>query len=101
MSSKSWHLVTKTRRTADALGAKSCSRDHYHKPLEGIDVTLSAGYTAQVRRAVVSLVLAPEWKTYEDILAVLEGTKEDSLGKTGPFEKSLTSPVFEKIGSER
>ena len=35
---KSW---IKTRRTADTFGAKSCPRDHYHKPLEGIEATLS------------------------------------------------------------
>ena len=73
LPSKSWYLITKTRRTADALGAKSCQHDHYHKALEGIEVTtLSAGYTAQIRRAVVNLILAPEWEIYEDTMAVVE-----------------------------
>ena len=42
------------------LGAKSCPRDQYQKPLEGIEVTLPDGYTAQFRRAAVDLVLPPE-----------------------------------------
>ena len=74
LSSKSWYLVTKNRNTSDALGSKACPRDHYHKPLEREEVTLSAGYTAVFRRAVVDLILAPERKTYEDSLAAWESS---------------------------
>ena len=73
--------MTKTRKTSDALGSKACPRDHYHKPLERDEVTLSAGYTAVFRRAVVDLIMAPERKTYEDTLAALE-SHEGREGET-------------------
>ena len=100
LSSKSWYLVTKTRITSDALGAKTCLKDHYHKPLERDEVTLSAGYTASFRRAVVSIILAPERKTYEDTLALLDVSSEKhaatchlgSDGKTLPAEDVLVPP---------
>ena len=53
-------------------------RDHYHKPLEGIEVTLSAGYTAQFRRAVVNLVLAPESETFGEALALFDKIQLES-----------------------
>ena len=90
--------VTKTRTTADALGAKSCPGDHYHKPLEGIEVTLSMGYTAQFRRAVVNLVLAPEGGTYGEALALFDKVQleneEISAGKTA---LELIAPVATKF----
>ena len=84
--------MTKTRHTSDALGAKACPRDHYHKPLERDEVTLSAGYTAVFRRAVVDLILAPETKTYEDSLAAWE-SQEGCEGQTLP---ELIAPALVK-----
>ena len=87
--------------------AKSCPRDRYHKPLEGSDVTLSAGCAAQLRHAVVKLILAPEWKTYEDTLAVVEGqestgicaaecTAHDDMGAVKTVQGiSLIAPTLE------
>ena len=91
-------MVTKTRTTADALGAKSCPGDHDHKPLEGIEVTLCAGYTAPFRRAVVNLVLAPEGGTYGEALALFDKAqleKDDtSAGKSVP---ELVAPIVTKF----
>jgi hypothetical protein len=96
LSSKSWYLVTKTRITSDALGAKTCLKDHYHKPLERDEVTLSAGYTASFRRAVVSLILAPERKTYEDTLALLDVSSERHAAtfRLGSDGKTLPAGVL-------
>ena len=103
LSSKSWYLLTKTRTTADALEAKSCPGDHFHKPLEGIEVTLSAGYTAQFRRAVVNLVLAPENGTYDEALALVDKIQlecEDTgAGKTAPGLIAPVTTKFDEKGS--
>ena len=103
LSSKSWYLVTKTRSTADALGAKSCPGSRYHKALEGAEVTLSAGYTAQFRRTVVDLVLAPENGTCDEALALFdktqwqqEGAKEAPI-RAGKTALEFTAPVVAKF----
>ena len=58
-------------------------------------MTLSAGYTAPFRRAVVNLVLAPERKTYEDTLAVWESLQK-SAGSEGQTLPELIAPALVK-----
>ena len=95
LSSKSWYLITKTRTTSDALGAKVCPGDHYHKPLVRDEVTLSAAYTAPFRRAVVSLVVAPEKHSYEETLALIDHSL-DIDSETLPASE-LIAPVKDKL----
>ena len=59
-SSKAWYFICSSRRWADLLGARKCPRDHFHVPLEGKDITLSAAYTKPLVRAVTSLALRQE-----------------------------------------
>ena len=72
-----------------------CLGDHYHKPLVRDEVTLSAAYTAPFRRAVVSLVVAPEKHSYEETLALIDHSV-DSDGETLPASE-LIAPVKDKL----